>query len=90
MRKKTKVLATLGFVLLLAYIVYSSMGLSKVSCEVCINFRGSTDCRTAQGATAEEAQRTATSVACTLLTSDMTESIACGNTPSVKLMCTPR
>jgi hypothetical protein len=90
MRKKTKVLATLGFILFLAYIVYSSMGLSKVSCEVCINFGGRGECRTAQGATAEEAQRTATTVACTLLTSGMTESIACGNTRPVKLMCTPQ
>ena len=90
MRKKTTVLAVLVFVLFLAYLVYSSMGLSKVSCEVCINFGGRSECRTAQGVTAEEAQRTATSVACTLLTSDMTESIACGNTRPVKLMCTPR
>lgn len=88
--KKAKVLATLGFVLLLAYIIYSSMGLSQVRCEVCITFRGRTECRTAQGTNAEEAQRTATSVACTLLSSGMTDSIACGNTPPAKVMCTDR
>ena len=47
MRNK-RVLATLGFVLLIVYIIYSSMGLAEVSCEVCIKFRGRTECRTAQ------------------------------------------
>ena len=88
--KKAKILVTLGFVLLLGYIIYSSMGLSKVSCEVCISFRGGTKCSTAQGTNAEEAQRTATGVACTFLSSGMTDTIACGNTPPVKLMCTGR
>jgi hypothetical protein len=90
MKKKPKVLAVLGFVLLLAYIIYASMNLSQVTCEVCITYRGRTECRTAQGTNAEEAQRTATDVACTLLSSGMTENIACGNTPPAKLMCTER
>jgi hypothetical protein len=88
--KKTKILAVVGVVLVVAYIIYSSIGLAQVSCEVCITFRGGTECRTAQGATAEEAQRTATDVACTFLSSGMTDSIACGNTPPVKLMCFDR
>ena len=88
--KNTKVLAVLGFALFLVYIIYASMGLSQVSCEVCITYRGRTQCRTAQGTNAEEAQRTATDVACTFLSSGMTDSILCGNTPPAKLMCTER
>ncbi len=88
--KKAKILAVLGFVFLVVYIIFSSMGLSQVSCEVCITFRGGTKCSTAQGTSAEEAQRTATDVACTFLSSGMTDSIACGNTPPVKVMCTNR
>jgi hypothetical protein len=85
--KKVKVFAIVGFVLLLALIIYSSMGLSPVTCEVCITYRGRSECRAAQGANAEEAQRTATDVACTFLSSGMTDSIACGNTTPARLMC---
>jgi hypothetical protein len=88
--KKAKVLAIVGFVLLLALIIYSSMGISQVTCEVCITFRGRTDCGTAQGADAAEAQRTATDIACALLSSGMTDSIACGNTTPSRLMCSER
>jgi hypothetical protein len=87
--KNVKILAIAGFMLLVAIIIYSSMGLSQVTCQVCITYRGRTECRAAQGANAEEAQRTATDVACTFLSSGMTDSIACGNTPPSTLMCSP-
>lgn len=80
----------MGFALFLVYIIYSSMEVAQVSCEVCITFRGKTECRTAAGANAAEAQRTATDVACTLMTSGMSEGIACGNTPPTRLMCKER
>src|SRR5688572_23303622 len=89
MRMKT-VLVALGFLLVLGYIVYSSMGLAQVTCEVCIQFGGRTECRSARGADAEEAQRTATGVACTFLASGMTDSIACGNMVPTKLACRER
>jgi hypothetical protein len=89
MRKKANVLALLGFGLLLGYMIYSSM-LTEVSCEVCIEFQGRTECRSAGGTTPEEAQRSATDLACTFLGNGMTESIACSNTPPTKLMCVER
>ena len=88
MGKKWILIAGLGFGFLLAYIIYSSTALTQVSCEVCVQFRGRTQCRTAAGTNAEEAQKTATSVACTFLASGMTDSIACGNTPPARVMCT--
>jgi hypothetical protein len=90
MPKKWTVLAAVGFALFVVYIVYSSMQVAQVACEVCITFRGQTECRSAAGADAAEAQRTATDVACTLMTSGMTDSIACGNTPPSRLMCKER
>ena len=59
-------------------------------CEVCIEFGGRTECRTARGANVEEAQRTATGVACTFLASGMTDSITCGNQIPTKLTCQER
>ena len=87
MQKNGKVLAVIGAGLFLAFMIYSMIGVAQVSCEVCINFRGRTACSTARGANAEEAQHTATNVACTSLASGRTDSIACGNTPPLRLMC---
>ena len=88
--KKKAALAFLGFGLLLAYIIYSSLSLAQVSCEVCMTFRGRTECRAAAGANQEEAQRTATNVACSLLAAGMTDTIACENTQPTMLMCMER
>ena len=87
MRKQAFILGALGIGLLLGYIVYSSMTLTRVSCDVCIEFQGRTDCRTAGGANAQEAQRSATDLACTFLSSGMTDGINCSNTPPKTLAC---
>ena len=87
MQKRGKILAAVGVGLFLAFMIYSLTGVAQVSCEVCITFRGQTACSTARGANANEAQRTATDVACASLSSGMTDTIACGNTPPVRLMC---
>jgi hypothetical protein len=90
MKKPAKIWAVVGFVLLLGYIIYSSMTLAQVSCDVCIEFRGRKECRAASGANAEEAQRAATDLACVFLASGMTDSIACGNTRPASLTCRQR
>lgn len=59
------------------------------TCEVCITYRGRTRCRTAAGATREEAVRTATDNACAFLASGMTESIRCTNTAPDRVTCEP-
>jgi hypothetical protein len=89
MQKKV-VLAALGFVLFIAYLIYSSVAQAQMSCEVCINFRGRTGCGTARGVDTTEAQRTATDVACASVSSGVTDTIACANTPPIKLVCSKR
>lgn len=71
-------LAALGFIAALAY---NTMSYSQVKVEVCMEFRGRQDCRTALGATEPLALRAATDLACALIASGMTDSIACSNTP---------
>jgi len=90
MKKPVKISAVVGFALLLGYIIYSSMTLAQVRCEVCIEFHGKRECRSASGANAEEAQRSATDLACVFLASGMTDSIACSNTRPASLACTER
>ncbi|MDE0102960.1 MAG: hypothetical protein OXN89_11320 [Bryobacterales bacterium] len=76
------VLAAVIFIgLVLAAVVYSSLGLRQYTCEVCMEFQGRTNCATASGTTQEEAQRTATDTACATISAGMTESIQCSRTP---------
>src|SRR2546430_6701526 len=90
MSKTSKILIVVGFLVLMGYIVYSSLGLSKFRCEVCMEFRGGTACRTALGSTREEAIRTAADNACAQLTSGMTDSMSCTQTPPKSINCKER
>ncbi|MBZ5554460.1 MAG: hypothetical protein LAO21_17210 [Acidobacteriia bacterium] len=80
MSKRVKLAVGAVFVVVVGIIVYSTMNLSHFECEVCVEFKGRTSCRTAAGSTREEAVRTATDNACADIASGMTDSIACGHT----------
>lgn len=73
------VVALVGGVL--ALIIWSSMGLTQHTGEICITYHGRTECRVASGTTQEEAIRTAADMACAVLASGMTDRINCQNTP---------
>ena len=79
MSKNTKILLILGFIVLLGLIIYSSTGLARVSCEVCMEFGGRTSCRPAFGITREEALATAQTVACSEIAFGRDDSISCTN-----------
>jgi hypothetical protein len=64
----------------LALLIYSKVGVSGYACEVCIQFHGQSKCRSAKGASREEARRAAIDNACAFLASGVTDSIACANT----------
>ena len=76
-------------VAILVLIVFSSFRQSQVTCEVCVAYRGASQCRTASGATREDAMRTARDNACTFLSSGRTESILCSNIKPVSVTCDP-
>ncbi|HEY7337578.1 MAG TPA: hypothetical protein VH639_21985 [Bryobacteraceae bacterium] len=86
--KKPVLVGVIFALIVLAYVVYSSMNLAGHRVEVCITYNGRSSCRTAAGATEEFARRTATTNACADLASGVTDSIACENTPptSVKVL----
>jgi hypothetical protein len=87
MSRTTKILIAAGFVVLLGFIVYSTMGLAKVDCEVCVEFHGRTVCGRAAGTTQEEAIKSAISVACSDLAAGRTENIACEATRPKTTSC---
>ena len=80
------VLAAIVFIgVVLVAIIYSSMGLRQFTYEVCMEYKGRTNCATASGTTKEEAIRTATDTACATISAGMTESIQCGRTPPARV-----
>jgi len=79
-----------GLALLIGYMVYLTMSSSRVSCEVCMEFRGRTDCRRATGANEQEAQTTAITTACGLISGGVGDGIACQNTPPKSVACQAR
>lgn len=78
--KKPVLVAIVFAVIVLFFIVYSSMNLSGHKVEVCIAFKGQSVCRTAAGETEEDARRAAINNVCGELASGVTESLACENT----------
>jgi hypothetical protein len=88
--KKGRWAAIVAVAVVLAWIIYSSMDTQAYSCEVCVEFDGQTQCRSAAGATREEAVKTATSVACATLAHGMEQSIRCEQTPPKSINCKER
>jgi hypothetical protein len=81
-------LAAIIFALVvLGVLIYSTIGLSQYACEVCMTYNGQQNCATSSAPTEEEAVRTASDVACAPISSGMTESIQCSNTPPDSIDC---
>ncbi len=72
---------------LVAYMVFSFRGLSPVTCEVTMDFRGRTETRQASGRTRETATMTAVNNACALIANGRDESILCGQTEPTLVEC---
>ena len=74
----------LGFVALL---LYNTLSAQRVTCDVCVEFRGAHNCASASHSTEPEALRSAQTTACGVLAQGMDEGIACDNTPPVSRLC---
>ena len=79
--KKTVWLGILFLAAFLGIVIYSTIGSGRIRCEVCITYQGRNACRTASARTRELALRTATENACALISSGVTDSNQCHNTP---------
>jgi hypothetical protein len=75
---------------LMAVVVYSSFQIGGVRCEVCIQFQGREVCRAVDGTTEVEALSAATTNACALLASGVTNTLACERTPPRVSECRAR
>lgn len=85
------VLIGIAFVIaVVAVLIYSSMHVARYRVEVCVDFQGRTECRTASADTQDHALRSAQSNACALMVSGVTETMQCerANPSSVKWLNT--
>ncbi|HEY2805161.1 MAG TPA: hypothetical protein VGI92_04805 [Gemmatimonadales bacterium] len=87
MNRKTATTLTAIVVLLMGYMVYSSMARVNRQCEVCIEFNGVRRCTKGAGANDDEARRGAQTAACGVLASGMDETIRCQNVHPVSASC---
>jgi len=60
---------------------------ASVECEVCIEFGGRSVCRTNLGADRAAAIQGATTGACSMMSSGVTQGIQCSNTPPKSVRC---
>lgn len=82
--RKPVMVGLLIFAALLGLIAYSTMNMAQHRVEVCIEYKGRTNCATAAGRTQEAALRAATTTACADLSSGVTEVLGCERTEPSK------
>jgi hypothetical protein len=74
---KTVIIGVVFVLGIVAFLVYSSLHIAKYRVEVCVAFRGQTECRVASADTREHALRSAQNNACGLMVSGVTETMQC-------------
>ena len=87
--KKTVWLAIVFCVLVVGYVVVSSVSGQRYHCEVCMAFKDRRDCKKASAKTRENALRTAITNACSQLSGGVTETNQCENTPPESVQWLP-
>ncbi|MCA9665703.1 MAG: hypothetical protein KC503_08955 [Myxococcales bacterium] len=70
-----------------SYLIYTLMAAQSWRCEVCIVYKGHRSCKAARAETRLAAYSTAAHLACSLITSGVTERMACPNTPPASKTC---
>lgn len=78
-------LALLAVVVFIGLLIYLTLGQKQFRAEVCVEFQGRKNCRTAAAATREQAIRAATDNACATIASGMTDSMSCSSRPPVSV-----
>jgi hypothetical protein len=80
-------LTIIAVVVLAGILLYSTIQAQKVSCNVCIAFKGARNCARASAETQKEAAKSAQSTACGTIAHGMAESIECDNVPPASVNC---
>jgi hypothetical protein len=73
-----------------AFFFLMTSGQTANHCNVCVTYRGKSNCASAAGRTEQAAREGAQTTACGILASGMDESIACGRIPPDSVQCRTR
>lgn len=89
---KRSTIGTLVAVVAVAGLFFLLMtsGATTNRCQVCVTYRGHSNCATATGRTEQGARQGAQTTACGILAQGMDESIACGRVPPDSAQCRTR
>jgi ferric-dicitrate binding protein FerR (iron transport regulator) len=80
-------IALVALFLFMGFVVWRTFHLQGVRCEVCITYRGLSQCRTVEGERREDAHQAAVSNVCAYLASGVTDGMACMRTPPTHDEC---
>ncbi len=78
-----------GLLVVLALVIYASVGMTRHRCEVCVAFAGREVCRSVESASEEDARMGATTNACAFVAAGVTETVRCQQAPPVRSACEP-
>lgn len=83
-----RALATAGALALFgALLWYGVRSQERVECELCLSFKGRTECRVGRGQDREQAAASAATSACAVLGSGVTDAMQCNATPPDSVTC---
>ena len=74
---------------LIGWLLFSMLGAQKFECEVCVEFKGKTNCASASAVSEAAAAKSAQATACGTLAKGRIESTACRNTRAISRSCHP-
>jgi hypothetical protein len=81
-------MAGIAFVVVLfGVILYQTMAIRQVECNVCVDFEGRTKCLTVRGEDETQTIQTGKDNACSFLTVGRAEAFRCSGTPPSKTEC---
>lgn len=84
---KGTILAIVFGIIVLAVIIYQTLGLQQYECEVCVELDGRTKCVTTKGQDEKQAVQTAQESACSFISSGRAETIRCSQKPPTSASC---
>jgi len=85
--KWTSWVSLAGLGAIVGVVVYTSLEVGTVRCEVCMQFQGRESCRAVDGATRDQAHQAAVNNACALISSGVTDSMACERSTPTRETC---
>jgi hypothetical protein len=88
--KWTSWVTMVALVLVIGVVVYSSFRTGAIRCDVCVQFQGREACRSVDADTEQDARTGAMTNACALVSSGVTDGMACNRSVPTRAECRVR